>query len=82
MFVGVATLRYQHMVLITECHNSHKNSQSPLTNNLYYDCQQGPSITYKLFQTQLISVIFQIQLNSESLLQCIDSVYLDSSLVN
>ena len=35
MFVGVVTLHYQHhmcyVVLITECHNSHKHSQSPLT---------------------------------------------------
>ena len=29
MFVGVVTLRYQHH--ITECHNSHKHSQSPFT---------------------------------------------------
>ena len=36
MFVGVLALRYQHhtkccVVLITECHNSHKHSQNPLT---------------------------------------------------
>ena len=32
MFLGVVALRYQHHgVLITECHNSHKHSQSPLT---------------------------------------------------
>ena len=34
MFVGVVALRYQHqccVVLITECYNSHKQSQSPLT---------------------------------------------------
>ena len=46
MFVGVVALRYQHhttcVVLITECHNSHKHSQSPLTNfqkffNVNYD---------------------------------------------
>ena len=29
MFVGVVALRYQHHT--TECHNSHKRSQSPLT---------------------------------------------------
>ena len=35
MFVGVVALCYQcHwcVVLITECHNSHKHSQSSLTN--------------------------------------------------
>ena len=31
MFMGVVTLRYQHHVLITECHNFHKHNQSPLT---------------------------------------------------
>ena len=35
MFVVVVVLRYQphtsYVVLITECHNSHKHSQSPLT---------------------------------------------------
>ena len=34
MIVGVMALRSQHMccvVFITECHNSHKHSQSPLT---------------------------------------------------
>ena len=30
MLVGVVALRYV-IVLITECHNSHKHSQSPLT---------------------------------------------------
>ena len=40
MFVGVVALRYfktQNLccvVLITECHNSHKHSQSPLANSL------------------------------------------------
>ena len=39
MFVGVVVLRYKHhtthicVVLITECHNSHKHSQSPLTSD-------------------------------------------------
>ena len=36
MFVGVVAFRYQHhtcVVLITECHNSHKHSQSPLTSS-------------------------------------------------
>ena len=42
----------------------------------------SPSIAYKLFQTQFISAIFQIQLISNSLLKCIDSVHLDSILVN
>ena len=37
MFVGVVTLSYQHnIVLITECHNSHKHSQSTLTS---YKCE-------------------------------------------
>ena len=31
MFVGVVALRYQHVVLITKCHNSCKHSQSLLT---------------------------------------------------
>ena len=30
IWVGVVALRYQHHT--TECHNSHKHSQSPLTN--------------------------------------------------
>ena len=30
MFVGVVALHYQHHT--TECHNTHQNSQSPLTN--------------------------------------------------
>ena len=31
MFVGVATFRYQHhMVVTTECHNSHKYCQGTL----------------------------------------------------
>ena len=34
MFVGVVALCYQHLVLITECHNYHKHSQSPFTNEL------------------------------------------------
>ena len=41
MFVGVVARRYQHhttqccAVLIMKCYNSHKHSQSPLTNVLY-----------------------------------------------
>ena len=46
------------------------------------DSTVGPTITYKLFQTRFISVIFQIQLNSDSLLYCIDPAHLDSILVN
>ena len=33
MFVGVVALRYDHM--ISECHNFHKHSQSPLTMYAY-----------------------------------------------
>ena len=31
MFVGVVALRYKHAVLLTECHNSHKQKKG------YYD---------------------------------------------
>ena len=45
MFVGVVSLRYQHhtccVVLITECHNSHKHSQSPLTSKA---CMNIPAV--------------------------------------
>ena len=37
MFIGVVALGYQlYAMLITECHNSHKYSQKPLT-NLYLE---------------------------------------------
>ena len=58
------------------------NSDSFTQNcRLNSDWTVGPSITY-IFQTQFISVIFQVQLNLDSLLQCINSVHLDSIIVN
>ena len=35
-FFGVVALHYQHhAIMVTECHNPHKHSQSPLTNVVY-----------------------------------------------
>ena len=51
MFVGVVTLRYEHssvcVVLMAQCHNSYKHSQSPLT-------------MYALTYYQYISLIYII----------------------
>ena len=59
------------------------NSDSFTQNcRLNSDSTVGPSITYKLFQPQFISVMFQIQLNSDCLLQSIDSVHLNSIFVD
>ena len=47
LFVGVVALRYQHhtaLVLITECHNSYKHSQSPLI-NLHLDTKHKKQFT-------------------------------------
>ena len=53
MFVGVVALRYQHyatlccVVLITERHNSHKHSQSPLTNQCSTHAHDDQPAVYK-----------------------------------
>ena len=56
MFVGVVALRC--VVLITECHNSHKRSQSPLTSiMLHIDssmaCAAGGDVNNTLWTESL-----------------------------
>ena len=60
MFVGVMALRY--MVFMMECRNSHKHSQSPLTNVGVNCCMH---VYYALFDTGLSILCMHRSLQAE-----------------